>query len=52
MITVFHTRFGGSLSLEQQLEELTYDLPRWLQPIYKLILPFINRWILKLYNKL
>jgi hypothetical protein len=48
MITVFHTRFGGSLSLEQQLEELTYDLPRWLQPIYKLILPFINRWIRKI----
>jgi hypothetical protein len=46
-LTVFHTRFGGSISIEQQLEDLTYDLPRWFRPIWKFIYPFINRWIRK-----
>jgi hypothetical protein len=46
-VTLFHTRFGGSVSIEQELEDLTDHLPRWLRPIWKLVLPLINRWIRK-----
>lgn len=46
-VTLFHTRWGGALSLEQELEELTSELPVWFRPIWKLVLPFLNRWIRK-----
>ena len=44
-VTVFHTRFGGSLSIEQELEDLTDHFPTWFRPIWKFVLPFLKRWI-------
>ncbi len=46
-VTVFHRRFGGAISWEQQLEDLTEHLPRWARPLWKLFLawfiPFLRR---------
>lgn len=43
----FHRRFGGAVSLEQELTDLTGELPPWARPIWKLVLawllPFIRR---------
>ena len=46
-VTVFHTRFGGAVSLEQELEDLGDYFPGWFKPIWKLIYPYLNRFIRK-----
>ena len=44
-VTVFHRRFSGAVSLEQQLEDLTAHLPKWVQPLWKLLLMWLLPWI-------
>lgn len=44
-VTLFHTRFGGAISLEQQLVDLTPELPKWAQPLWKLALAWLLPWI-------
>jgi hypothetical protein len=41
----FHRRFGGQLSLEQQLKDLTRALPAWAQPLWSLALRWILPWL-------
>lgn len=43
-VTVFHRRFGGTLSLVQQLEDLTPHLPVWARPLWKLFLGWFKPW--------
>lgn len=42
-VTLFHTRFGGSVSIEQELEDLTGQFPVWFRPIWSALLPWIKR---------
>jgi hypothetical protein len=44
-IQVFHKRFGGQVSLEQELTDLTSELPIWARPIWKLVLSFLLPFI-------
>ena len=37
-LTVFHKRFGGPVSLEQELTDMTGEFPIWARPIWKLVL--------------
>jgi hypothetical protein len=46
-IQVFHKRFGGQISLEQELTDLTGELPIWARPIWKLVLGFLLPFIKK-----
>lgn len=39
------TRFGGPLSLEQQLTDLTGALPPWARPLWSLALRWILPWL-------
>jgi len=41
----FHRRFGGQLSLEQQLKDLTRALPNWAQPLWSFALRWILPWL-------
>lgn len=41
----FHRRYGGQLSLEQQLKDLTRALPPWLRPLWSFALRWILPWI-------
>ena len=45
MVELFHARFGGELSLEQELEDLAQYLPFWLRPIWKGIIGFLRPYI-------
>ena len=45
MVELFHARFGGELSLEQELEDLAQYLPFWLRPIWKGFIGFMKPWI-------
>lgn len=47
MVELFHARFGGELSLEQELEDLAQYLPFWLRPIWKGFIGFMKPWIRK-----
>ena len=47
MVELFHARFGGELSLEQELEDLAQYLPFWMRPIWKGIIAFLKPWIRK-----
>ena len=40
-LTVFHTRFGGQRSLEQELTDLTAEFPIWARPVWKIVLTFL-----------
>jgi hypothetical protein len=42
---VFHARFGGSISLEQQLQDLGRYMPWWLKPLWKLALSWLLPWL-------
>ena len=46
-LTVFHKRFGGQISLEQELTDMTGEFPIWARPLWKLLLsvllPFIKK---------
>ena len=41
----FHRRFGGQLSLEQQLKDLTRALPPWMRPLWSFALRWILPWL-------
>ena len=41
----FHRRFGGQLSLEQQLRDLTRALPPWMRPLWSFALRWILPWL-------
>jgi hypothetical protein len=41
----FHRRFGGELSLEQELIDLKRELPAWLRPLYGLALRWVLPWL-------
>ena len=45
MVELFSARFGGELSLEQELEDLAQYLPFWLRPIWKGIIGFLKPYI-------
>ena len=47
MVELFHARFGGPPSLEQELEDLAQYLPIWIRPIWKGIIAFLKPWIRK-----
>ena len=47
MVELFHARFGGQASLEQELEDLAQYLPIWIRPIWKGIVAFLKPWIRK-----
>jgi hypothetical protein len=40
-LTVFHKRFGGPLSLEQELVDMTGEFPLWARPFWQLLLKFL-----------
>ena len=40
-LTVFRKRFGGPLSLEQELTDMTGEFPIWARPVWKLVLVLI-----------
>ena len=40
-LTVFRKRFGGPISLEQELTDMTGEFPIWARPLWKLVLMFI-----------
>jgi hypothetical protein len=46
-LTVFHQRFGGPISLEQELTDMTGEFPIWARPLWKLVLVFILPFIRK-----
>lgn len=41
----FHRRFGGQLSLEQQLKDLGRALPAWAQPLWSFALRWLWPWL-------
>lgn len=45
MVELFSARFGGELSLEQELEDLAQYLPFWLRGIWKGIIGFLKPYI-------
>ena len=45
MVELFHARFGGELSLEQELEDLAQYLPFWLRPIWKGLIGWLKPYI-------
>ena len=51
-LTVFHKRFGGQRSLEQELTDMTSEFPIWARPIWKIVLAFLLPAIKKIkYNR-
>ena len=40
-LTVFSKRFGGPISLEQELTDMTSEFPSWARPVWKLVLLFL-----------
>lgn len=47
----FHRRFGGELSISQQLIDLKRELPIWLRPFYGLALRWVLPWLRNLQLK-
>ena len=45
MVELFHARWGGELSLEQELDELAYTLPAWLRPLWKGFVGWLKPYI-------
>ena len=41
----FHERFGGELSLEQELVDLGRAMPPWMRPLWSLALRWILPWV-------
>lgn len=46
-VAQIHARWGGELSLEQELEDLAYQLPRWLRPLWRGIVGWLGKLIRK-----
>ena len=40
----FHKRFGGEISVIQELEDQVHKLPGWAKPIYKIFLSYFIPW--------
>jgi hypothetical protein len=40
----FHHRFGGEVSVIQELEDQIYKLPGWARPFYKIFLSYFIPW--------
>jgi len=40
----FHHRFGGEVSVIQELEDQVYKLPGWARPFYKIFLSYFIPW--------
>ena len=47
MVELFHARWGGQGSLEEELEDLAQYLPFWLRGIWKGIIGLLKPWIRK-----
>ena len=46
-VAQIHARWGGELSLEQELEELAYQLPQFLRPLWRGIVAWLGKLIRK-----
>ena len=46
-VTVFSTRFGGQVSLEQELTDMTKEFPPIIRPVWKIVLAFLLPFIKK-----
>jgi hypothetical protein len=40
----FHHRFGGEVSVVQELEDQIYNLPQWARPFYRIFLSYFIPW--------